>query len=77
MGIDRERDSILQFDVWNDILLDAFTAYIGITKQSDLWNECLLWLRARGKIDADGNFTGERSYTADQFCRGKMVLQSP
>ena len=59
--IDRERDTILQFDVLKDALLDGFSGYIGITKQSDLWNECLRWLTARGKIDADGNFTGERN----------------
>ena len=40
----------------NDIVL-----YHGITKQNDVWDECLRWLTTRGVMQSDGSYSGQRN----------------
>ena len=40
--------------------------YTGITRQNDVWDECLRWLTRRGIMNSDGTFSGSTPQTGSQ-----------
>ena len=56
-----------------DLDLSDIVLYTGITKQKDVWNECLRWLTTRGLMRSDGSFSGSQNRPTLVWADGRCI----
>jgi len=56
-----------------DLDLKDIVLYTGITKQKDVWNECLRWLTMRGLMRSDGSFSGSQNRPTLVWADGRCI----
>ena len=56
-----------------DLDLKDIVLYTGITKQKDVWNECLRWLTTRGLMRSDGSFSGSQNRPTLVWADGRCI----
>ena len=47
--------------------------YTGITRQNDVWDECLRWLTRRGIMNSDGTFSGSKNRPTLVWADGRTI----
>jgi len=47
--------------------------YTGITRQNDVWDECLRWLTQRGIMNSDGTFSGSKNRPTLVWADGRTI----
>lgn len=52
----------------NDIVL-----YHGITRKTDVWDECLRWLTTRGIMKSDGSYSGQKNRPTLVWADGRCI----